>query len=106
MKKMEPFCFWKGDDLGALIEGKARRSVCVCVFSCLMLLCYVVLCYVFLLIIFAPFGEVHYYCDDHYTYTSPSWKFSLGPCLVISLVFFGCFRPKTAKFTCGVGLDI
>ena len=69
--------------------------VCVCVFFSLfdvVMLChgygygygngygygygcgYVMLC-VFL-IIFAPFGEVYYYYDDHYTYTSPSWKFS------------------------------
>ena len=45
VKKMEPFCFWKGDDLGALIEGKARRSVCVCVFF-LVWCCYVMLSYV------------------------------------------------------------
>ena len=87
-------------------DWREGLEISVCVFF-LVWCCYVMLCYVMcFLIIFAPFGEVHYYYDDHYTYTSPSWKFGLGPCLVISLVFFGCFRPKTAKFTCDVGLDI
>jgi len=78
---------------------------------CFVMLCYVMLCYVMLCVFWLYFLHlvrfiIDYYYDDHYTYTSPSWKFSLGPCLVMSLVFFGCFRPKTAKFTCDVGLDI
>ena len=45
VKKMEPFCFWKGGDLGALIEGKAWRSLCVCFFLFdVVMLCCVMLC--------------------------------------------------------------